>query len=354
MSRTKILLLLSTLVIGQMIGASTADAGPLMDWIRNRRMARQSCPPPAAPCGTCTTTCQQTCSRTVVNYVPYTAYRCDWERVPVTTYRQTTSTDPCTGCTTTCNRPCTSYTWRMKQTPYTTYRPVYTQETYQVPVTYTTQLPAAAAAPACNSCAAPTVVQSPGCSSCAAPTPVYSAPVGTIQQPVSTVQPGQYYQQSPANGGTIYQPTPAMGTTEADLQPVLDTNPQNMNKPVIIDNTLGSSGTYWPTPVQSQPAATAIQPMQDPNPAARWNTNAAPQLLNPFNQTTSAPSVQRWDYSPVQLASYQSPTERDDDVPVALQSPHGRQYVGTVTADVPVAAPRVSTTAGASTRAEPF
>ncbi len=333
MSRIKILFLVSAIVAGHMAWAPSADAGPLMDWFRNR-CGRRSCPPPTAPCGTCTTTCQQTCTRTVVNYVPQTAYRCSWERVPVTTFRQTTSTDPCTGCTTTCNRPCTTYTWRMKQTPYTTFRPVYRQETFQVPVTYTTQVPVAQAAPA----AVPMAVQSPGCSSCTSQTPVYTAPAGTIQQPVGTVvqnQTPQYYQQTPATGGTIYQqPTPATatGTTEADLRPSLNTNPQNMNRPVLIDDASGSSSTSWPTQIQTQPAGTAIQPMQDPNPAARWNNNPAPQLLNPFNQTTRVPSVQKWDYSPVQLASYQT---TDSDVPAALAQPRReREYVGTVSADI--------------------
>jgi hypothetical protein len=64
--------------------------------------------------GQCMKTCQQTCSRTVVNYVPYTAYRTSWKRVPVTTYKPVTNSDPCTGCTVTCMRPCTTYTYQMQ------------------------------------------------------------------------------------------------------------------------------------------------------------------------------------------------------------------------------------------------
>jgi hypothetical protein len=210
----------------------------------------------------------------------------------------------------------------MKQTPYTTYRPVYTQETYQVPVTYTTQVAAAPMAPAT------------GCSTCSgyAPAQVYTAPIGQIQAPVGTLAPTQqYYQQTPANGGTIYQPTPATGTipSAADLQPVLDVNPS------------GTTSTYWPTQIQSQPTAVPIRPLQDPNPEARWNGNSAPQLLDPFNQTTSLPSIQRWDYSPVRLASYEVPERDINHVPAALVQPSQREYVGSVTAPVPTQ-PRIN------------
>ena len=85
--------------------------------------------------GQCMRTCQQTCSRTVVNYVPQTAYRTAYKRVPVTQYRPVTNSDPCTGCTVTCMKPCTSYTYQVQRVPYTTYRPVYRTQTYKVPVT---------------------------------------------------------------------------------------------------------------------------------------------------------------------------------------------------------------------------
>jgi hypothetical protein len=198
----------------------------------------------------------------------------------------------------------------MKQTPYTTYRPVYTQETYQVPVTYTTQVAALPAAPVTG-----------GCSSCSSG----YVPSAAVQTPVAATPYPQYYQQEPASSGTIYQPTPAIGTgtTEADLQPSLNVAPQ------ILNGTGGNTSSYVPGRIQSQPAVSPISPLQDPNPAARWDSNAAPQLLDPFNQTTSVPSVQRWAYSPVRLASYESSETRfaDDDVPVALR-PQSHEYVG--------------------------
>lgn len=328
MFRAKTLVLLAAVTVGQSIHAPAANAGPLLDWLFRRNRNCACAPPVAPPCSTCQTTCQQTCSRMVVNYVPYTAYRTDWERVPVTTYQQSSSTDPCTGCTVTCNKPCTSYNWRMKQTPYTTYRPVYTQETYQVPVTYTTQV---AAAP----------VYDTGCSTCSsgyAATPGYQAPVAPTSYP-------QYYQQAPATGGTIYQPTPAAGTgaTGADLQPTLNVNPQSSNRPVMIDGTTGSTSTNWPTQIQSQPTAAPISPLQDPNPDARWNGNSPPQLLNPFNQSTSAPSVQRWGYSPVRLATYEAAESQyvDNDVPAALRT-QPAEFVGSFQLQAVEPQPRVN------------
>ncbi len=358
MFRVRNLFFVSAVITAPLFCASTAHAGPLFDWLFHRnRCCTTALAPPVASCGTCQTTCQQTCTRVVVNYVPQTAYRCEWERIPVTTYQQTSSTDPCTGCTVTCNRPCTTYTWQMKQVPYTTYRPVYTQQTYQVPVTYTSQVAMPVASAGCSTCAGftPTVNAAP----------VYTAPAGTIQAPVGTAT--QYYQAAPATGGTIYQPTQVIGsgTTEADLRPSLDVNPQQMNRPIIIEGpTSGSinNGTYWPTKIPTQPATVPISPLQDPNPDARWNEDAAPQLLNPFNQTTSVPSIQQWNYSPVRLASHKAPvpssssafaasssdlfaTSSDSDVPVALRT-RTNEYIGSFSPDesrpsvAPVAAPR--------------
>jgi hypothetical protein len=309
------LIFVSLAATGQLLCTAPAEGGPLLDWLLHRnRCCRPACPP-VAPVATCQTTCQQTCSRVVVNYVPHTAYRCEWERIPVTTYQQTSSTDPCTGCTVTCNRPCTTYTWQMKQVPYTTYRPVYTQETYQVPVTYSTQV-AAPMAPIASPMVAPG-----GCSTCATgymPTvtnmaPVYTAPQGTLQMPVGTSSP-------------VYQSTPVItspGTSEADLRPSLEVNPQEMQLPIIEGST---SGAHWPTQLPTQPATAPIRPLTDPSPESRWQQNTAPQLLNPFNQTTQAPSIRPWDYSPVRQASYEVPVSQEQAEPVAAE------FVGTLSA----------------------
>lgn len=296
--------------------APSAHAGPLYDWLwqhhYNKLMrcaprsyaapVAQACPQP----GCCTTTCTQTCQRVVVNYVPYTAYRTDWEQVPVTSYQPTTSADPCTGCSVTCMKPCTSYSWQMKRVPYTTYRPVYRTESYSVPVTYSTPAPTA-----CNTCptcptyptaAAPQV----GCSTCG---PTYAAPTVTGLPPTTlttnggytvipgTVGPSSYYQTPttlPAETGVPQNSTLA----PADQVPVL-------GKPIIIDRreiTPSSSSFQAPALNPSNTGTQNIRPIQDPNPGMRWdNRDPAPHVED---QTASAPTRQRFDYSPVRLASH--------------------------------------------------
>ena len=66
------------------------------------------------------------CRETVLRYVPQVAYKTVSQRVPVTTYRTTTTLNPQTGLPRTCTRPCTSYSYQPRRVPYTTYRPVYT------------------------------------------------------------------------------------------------------------------------------------------------------------------------------------------------------------------------------------
>ena len=145
--------------VGAYLPQSANADGPLRRWWRNitgrnntaaasgcgcKLLNRQTAlSPAAAPAtvaanphnlqpGQCMRTCQQTCSRTVVNYVPQTAYRTSYKRVPVTQYRPVTNSDPCTGCTVTCMKPCTSYTYQVQRVPYTTYKPVYRTETYKL------------------------------------------------------------------------------------------------------------------------------------------------------------------------------------------------------------------------------
>ena len=112
MSRSiKILFLVAVIGLANLaVLPSDAQAGPLLDWLRNRCRPRtntllqgqqagcNTCATPttaqfagtANPAGLqpgqCMRTCNQTCSRTVVNYVPQTAYRTSWKRVPNTQY----------------------------------------------------------------------------------------------------------------------------------------------------------------------------------------------------------------------------------------------------------------------------
>ncbi len=284
MKSLKLVALLGLLLLVQMSWAiPSAEAGPLLDWIRGlrdrsclNRNAAQPCGVAAAPAcglqpGQCQVTCQQTCSRTVVNYVPQTAYRTSWEKTPVTTYRPVTSSDPCTGCTVTCMKPCTNYTWQMKQIPYTTYRPVYRQESYKVPVSYVTQ-----DCNTCNTCptcevpaatTAPTAMTVPGCSTCnISPTTTLSN--SGVVVPSGTIGSDGVYTAAPQ-----YMPTPAQDVP-ADLPPSL--NPQSYRQRVL-DGARNISQVPAPRSAQS-------------------------------------PILNTWDYSPVRLASYQEPAKTKRDV----------------------------------------
>ena len=77
--------------------------------------------------GSCPIGCQKGwCQQTVLRYQPQIAYRTDYQPVPVTTYKTSTTINPANGLPRTCTRPCTSYTWQARRVPYTTYRPIYT------------------------------------------------------------------------------------------------------------------------------------------------------------------------------------------------------------------------------------
>ncbi len=302
MSRFKILFLTAALIGSQWAVAPSAEAGPLLDWLRGLRNRRncntcyQGCQAPATTLrqtqytgtvnpynlqpGQCARTCNQTCSRTVVNYVPCTAYRTSWKQVPVTQYKPQTSSDPCTGCTVTCMRPCTSYTWQMQRVPYTTYRPVYTQQNYTVPVTTIT-----------NDCATGT------CGTCATCPPATGVSGGTIL-PGQSVLP-QSSSSVVAPNGTIgtngsYQtaipPYDSGSAVPAETTPILDpsVNPQNSQRPTLIDRIetlpMGSSGKSIDYRANAQPSSPAVIS---------------------FDQTAQSPVRKKWDYS-VQLASYTS------------------------------------------------
>ena len=258
------------------------------------------------------------------------------EQVPVTQYRQTTSTDPCTGCTTTCMKPCTTSTWRCRRVPYTTYRPVYRTETYRVPVTYTTPAPAGP----CTSCAVGGMTTG-GCASCA--TGYGSMPGGTVVNPNTinvngTFQPSnQFNSPTPANPGT---------GVPADTQPQINTG--NLTRPtnrvmassktppsqVPVYPTVRPEGQQWST-------ESKVNTMDDPEPNKRWNQpsdqQAAPALLNDDSYTTITPAIRKWDYTPVRTASYtttakpvvkQKPVPQQKTAPVKRQLSPGWKSVG--------------------------
>lgn len=114
--------------------------------------------PPVAPaCGPCAPN---------VTYVPQTAYRTVYRRVPVTTYRPIAVTDACTGCATTALRPVVTYRRQPQLIPYRSYRLVYSN-------------PVRSACNPCATCPSPCATgvcgsaSSSGCTSCAngGPTP---------------------------------------------------------------------------------------------------------------------------------------------------------------------------------------
>jgi len=262
--------------------------------------------------GQCMKTCQQTCSRTVVNYVPYTAYRTTYNRVPVTQYRPETKSDPCTGCTVTCMKPCTTYTYQMQRVPYTTYRPVYRQETYKVPVTTIT-----------NECATGTC--NTGCNTCPAVGAANQAPViGNIAPTTTNFAPAVDYSQ-------VYgQPTVAAPQTGlAPPAPVTNTYYEQ-----VPNGTLSPSGSSYSinggnsvVPADTTPALQGVNPISSQRPfldrfrqtgstfqtgsqrQVQDNWSNAPARVNIEDKTASlSPVRKQWGYSPVRTASYTKPT----------------------------------------------
>ena len=288
-----------------MFAAPEAQAGPLLDWLRGRRsttsnftsnfqqpafgqqsnvaanFATTAHNPAGLQPGQCMKTCQKTCSRTVVNYVPYTAYRTSWKRVPVTTYKPVTNSDPCTGCTVTCMRPCTTYTYQMQRVPYTTQRPVYRTETYKVPVTTIT-----------NDCA--TGGCNTGCDTCSTGAPV--------QQGFAPTQSFAPAQQSFAPTTQGFAPTPAAPFSG---QSTFDTP----SFPADVVPSIPSGSTSRVQAPRGTLTTTARY-----SPVGRAQTSQRPQVSIPKNlksevsRSASASPVQRdWNYSPVRLASYSQP-----------------------------------------------
>ncbi len=278
---------------------SEANAdGPLRRWLRGLRKPNSACcNQPAANYGyqpgatqanyapnpynlqpgQCMKTCQQTCSRTVVNYVPCTAYRTVTNRVPVTQYRPETNSDPCTGCTVTCMKPCTTYTYQVQRVPYTTYRPVYRQETYKVPVTTIT-----------NGCA--TGNCGTGCNTCgtAGANPVLAPQNYSPTGPTLAPQPGV-----PAPQTSIYyESAPAISTdgrygTPADVAPAFQgVTPTSTQRPVIDQ-------------LNHNYQANAKTDQDD------WSS--LPARVNVQKTASRSPVTKEWSYSPIRLASYQEP-----------------------------------------------
>ena len=314
MIRSKILFLIGTLVASSFLSVDTAEAGPLLDWLRgrqnttntglfNRNNNTANFAGTVAPNaqglqpGQCARTCNRTCSRTVVNYVPYTAYRSNWNRVPVTSYRPVTNTDPCTGCTVTCMRPCTTYTYQMQRVPYTTYRPVYRQETYQVPVTTIT-----------NDCA--TGGCSTGCNTCGTGVTAGSVP-STIVPPqgsgtTSFSQSTPSFATPQGSGTTVPQfetPSfPGAGSVPADATPSIPSLPSTgFGGGSTSRLNVPSSGTISTDSVYSSASRSSEPTVSIPRDLKRAASQRSTSQRSA--SATMVPIRRKFNYSTVRLAS---------------------------------------------------
>ena len=338
MLRLKTIVLTAVIAASFSFGASDAQAGPLLDWLRGigkrpcntcnqqqpqygyyqgaaqntAQFAGTAAPNPynLQP-GQCMKTCQKTCQRTVVNYVPATEYRTTWKRVPVTQYKPVTNSDPCTGCTVTCMKPCTTYTYQCQRVPYTTYRPVYRTETYKVPVTTITNDCATGNCPSC-----PTA----GCSTCGVQSQSYQG------QPLQNFAPTQAapMQAAPTQAAPTY-------SYPANNSPSLNGSVSGSTSRLRVPNsTLSTAANYKASNVRA--ARVNVRPTQrsystnystnrfDSIPRSRqqdWNNRSQPATVNVDDQTAESTITRRFSYSPVRLASFNAEVSQTrNEVPV--------------------------------------
>lgn len=315
---------IKTTIVAFVLGATILSAfpsevsadGPLRRWWRGLKTRKccasspascSTCPSPVAATtpnaydlkpGQCMKTCQQTCTRTVVNYVPYTAYRTCYKKVPVTTYKPVTTSDPCTGCTVTCMKPCTTYTNQCERVPYTTYRPVYRQETYKVPVTTITN-DCSTGTCASNTCGPVSAPAAPGCSTCGpGQGPVVAPQQNFAPQALPTPAPvtSTYYENAPSGSlstGGSYNSTVPANTAPSLLNGV--SSPQASQRP-LTDRFGNPTSTQGNSSYQTS----SPRPVQEPWPSA-------PATINMEDKTAQSPVRKQWSYSPVRLASYEKP-----------------------------------------------
>jgi hypothetical protein len=342
------------------IWPSMVEAGPLLDWIKEKCGKKNPTTPvgymatsgsfTSAPTylqpGQCQQTCLQTCQKVTVNYVPYTDYRTTWQRVPVTNYRPVTSTDPNTGCVTTCMRPCTDHQWQLQRIPYTTYRPVYQTQNYQVPVTTITndcgtnngcttcgiQPNMAVGAPAAGYYpgAAGVVPNPAGPMAPADGVPVLGAQV-PVADPYAGVRQGTFRPAFPTPNGVAFSNPYASPSAYSEMSTYsgYQAAPRRSAPPVYTTPTPSGFGSPTPelpttavapqrsipsddlgqrvrqgneTPLQSSSSA---NPLPDPQPALRWEYNT-PSSGSSLDQSAHRDVQQKWAYNPVRLASYQN------------------------------------------------
>lgn len=329
MLHLKSIVITTVLAATCLLQTSEAQAGPLLDWMRGirrtsntqngffnqqrtgqgfaaRSFAGQAAVAPSAAGlqpGQCMKTCNKTCSRTVVNYVPYTAYRTNWKKVPVTKYRPVTTSDPCTGCTMTCMKPCTTYTYQCQRVPYTTYRPVYRQEQYTVPVTtITNDCSTGSCGTSCDTCGTGQSFAQPQnfnptpastVPSYAAPTPTYSAPPSSGLVPADTTP-----SLSLPGGSTSRLPIPPNGgINTANTYQVRSYSPATPHTASAGDIRSATQGVR---PENRQ--RSFVDRLENQGRSNADTTQA--NRRNDIRPTTEMASLRRrWSYSPVRMAS---------------------------------------------------
>ena len=287
---------ISAILLFSGIFAESCEAGPLLDWLRGRPVVqnfnayrqhafyRGQVNPPVSPAaqmpGTCMTTCPKTCyqtvNRVVANYVPYTAFRTQWYRVPVTYYRPVTTTNPQTGCISTCMKPCTYYQMQARRVPYTTYQTVYRTVQQRVPYTvYETSYSG-------NNCGS--------CTSCGTPPAAGTAPV---------------------TSGIVQNQAPAGVNIGGQYDVPANTVPQLNSSDIKQDTTLQKPANETPVP-EPDPMPSAENPAQNSShqaPGLNLPENAAP-VVSHGNRTAKLIRGQ-WNYSPVRSAGYLTSMERE-------------------------------------------
>lgn len=290
--------LLAVVLFG--VCAESCEAGPLLDWLRGvppTRAYRYNAyyPTAQAPAGiagapanqlpgTCTSMCPttryQTVNRVVANYVPFTAYRSEWYRVPTTYYRPSTTTNPQTGCITTCMKPCTTYQMQARRVPYTTYRTVYRTVQHRVPYTvYETSYSTTGS-----------------CSSCGTGSPV-SAPFQSQSQYYGSPSPSQNYGLNPSASystpaNTVPQLNPSEIRPDPEFQRRLVYPPQPEADPAASKTGVDAVNSSNTNPVNVSP------------PAINMPANPAPVVDQSVGNQTASLIRGKWGYSPVRHAGY--------------------------------------------------
>ena len=270
-------LLLTVSVMGiSFAAAAPCQAGPLWDWLFGPRQVAYypvttvaspvTVAAPATGCNTCATPVQQT----TVNYVPQTAYRSSWARVPVTYYRPVATVNPTTGCPTNATQACTTYQWQVRRVPVTVMRPVY-NATSCCPTTAAYQTTAVAA---------PQTI-SPGCSSCssgyaATGSPQYlSTPVAApAATPSATVVPSM--PQQPAD----LRPSLSPGSLPSTTSQYGGTVNANYGAATVSGSSYNAPVTLPPVVQPSVPQP----PVNAPTLAPATGSSAQQSVLSPTGQ----------------------------------------------------------------------